>query len=55
MELNLLINPLPAYIEKLYKKQFGKSLLDDVRSIEIKDIEKRKRKAEKKEKKELLK
>lgn len=45
---------LPAYIEKLYKKRFGKNFPDDVRSIEVKDIEKRKRQAEKKKKKQEL-
>ena len=40
---------LPAYIGKLFKKRFGKNLPDDVRSIEVKAAEKRKRQAEKKE------
>ena len=40
---------LPACIEKLYKKRFGKNLPDDVRSIEVKDAEKRKRQSDKKE------
>lgn len=41
--------PLPEYIEHLYQKQFGKRRPNDVRSIEDKDAEKRKRKALKKE------
>ena len=36
--------PLPRYIEHLYKKQLGKDTPDDVRSIEIKVLEKRARK-----------
>lgn len=37
--------PLPEYIEHLYEKHFGKTLPDDIRPLEIKDAEKRKRKA----------
>ena len=40
--------PLPDYIEHLYLEQFGKPLPDDVRPLEIKDAEKRKRKAQRK-------
>lgn len=40
---------LPEYIEHLYQKRFGKSLPEDVRSLEVKDAEKRKRKAQNKE------
>ena len=36
--------PLPRYIEHLYKKQLSKDTPDDVRSIEIKVLEKRARK-----------
>jgi len=42
--------PLPEYIEYLYQKRFGKRFPDDVRSLEVKDVEKRKRKAQNKEK-----
>jgi hypothetical protein len=42
--------PLPEYIEHLYQKKFGKRFPDDNRSLEVKDAEKRKRKAQKKEK-----
>jgi len=42
--------PLPAYIEHLYQKKFGKLVPDDIRSLEVIDAEKRKRKALKKEK-----
>jgi hypothetical protein len=38
--------PLPDYIEELYEKRFGKTLPDDIRPLEIRDAEKRKRKAE---------
>jgi len=41
--------PLPDYIEKLYKKRFGKSQPDDIRPLEVRDAEKRKRKSEKKQ------
>ena len=40
--------PLPQYIEHLYHKRFGKQLPDDVRPIEVRDAERRKRKALKK-------
>ena len=40
--------PLPQYIEHLYHKRFGKQLPDDVRSLEVKDAERRKRKSLKK-------
>ncbi len=43
--------PLPEYIEHLYEKRFGKRLPDDIRSVEVKDTEKRKRKALRKEQK----
>ena len=46
--------PLPEYIEHLYQKQFGKRRPNDVRSIEVKDAEKRKRKALKKEQKKAI-
>jgi len=38
--------PLTDYIEELYEKRFGKTLPDDIRSLEIRDAEKRKREAE---------
>jgi len=37
---------LTDYIEELYEKRFGKTLPDDIRSLEIRDAEKRKREAE---------
>ena len=40
--------PLPNYIEHLYEKRFNKKLPDDIRSLEIKDAEKRKRKVQNK-------
>ncbi len=40
--------PLPDFIEHLYKKRFGKEAPEDIRSLEIKDAEKRKKKAQKK-------
>ena len=40
--------PLPHYIEHLYHKRFGKQLPDDVRPLEVRDAERRKRKAERK-------
>lgn len=40
--------PLSEYIEHLYEKHFGKTSPDDVRPLEIKDAEKRKRKAKNK-------
>lgn len=46
--------PLAEYIEHLYQKKFGKRRPDDVRSIEVKDAEKRKRKALKKEQKKAI-
>ena len=39
--------PLPEHIEYLYEKQFGKPMPNDVRSLEIMDAEKRKKKAKK--------
>ncbi len=35
--------PLPQYIEHLYQKQFGKDTPDDVRPIETKVVDKRKK------------
>jgi len=43
--------PLPEYIEYLYEKQFGKPMPNDVRSLEIMDAEKRKKKAKRKARK----
>ena len=40
--------PLPEYIEYLYEKRFGKRIPDDVRSLEVRDAEKRKKKAQNK-------
>ena len=40
--------PLPQYIEYLYQKRFGKELPNDVRPLEVRDAEKRKRKADRK-------
>lgn len=40
--------PLPQYIENLYQKRFGKELPDDVRPLEVRDAEKRKRNADRK-------
>jgi hypothetical protein len=40
--------PLPDYIEKLYEKRFKKKLPDDIRPLEVRDSEKRKRKAQNK-------
>jgi hypothetical protein len=40
--------PLPDYIEELYEKRFGKTRPDDIRPLEVKDAEKRKRKTENK-------
>ncbi|WP_205827903.1 hypothetical protein [Microbulbifer sp. SH-1] len=37
--------PLPKYLEHLYQSKFGKSSPDDVRSLEVKDREKREKKA----------
>jgi SOS-response transcriptional repressor LexA len=39
---------LPDYIEHLYEKHFGKKMPDDIRSLEVRDAEKRKRKAQNK-------
>lgn len=41
--------PLPEYIEHLYQKRFGKQLPNEIRSLELIDAEKRKRKAQRKE------
>ena len=41
--------PLPEYIEHLYQKKFRQKFPDDNKSLEVKDAEKRKRKAKKKE------
>lgn len=38
--------PLPQYIEQLYRKRFGRDLPEDLRSIEEKVADQRKRKAE---------
>jgi hypothetical protein len=38
--------PFPDYIEELYEKRFGQTQPDDIRSLEVRDAEKRKRKAE---------
>ena len=40
--------PIPDYIEHLYEKQFRKELPDDIRPLEVRDAEKRKRKAQNK-------
>ena len=40
--------PLPQYIENLYQKRFGKELPNDIRPLEVRDAEKRKRKADRK-------
>lgn len=40
--------PLPEFIEHIYEKRFGKSLPDDIRSIEVKLEEIRKKKEHKK-------
>jgi len=39
--------PLPNYIEHLYEKRFNKNEPDDIRSLEVRDAEKRKKKAKK--------
>jgi len=39
--------PLADYIQHLYEKRFGKKLPDDIRPVEVRDAEKRKRKAQK--------
>lgn len=38
--------PLPDYIEHLFEKRFGKKLPDDTRSVEVRDAQKRRRKAQ---------
>ncbi len=38
--------PLPDYIEKLYEKRFRRKLPDNIRPLEVRDAEKRKRKAQ---------
>ena len=38
--------PLPIYIEHLYAKRFKKMVPDDIRPLEFKDAEKRKRKVQ---------
>ena len=40
--------PLPQYIEHLYQKRYGKQLPNDVRPLEVRDAEKRNRKADRK-------
>ncbi len=40
--------PLPDYIEDLYEKRFRKKLPDDIRPLEVRDAEKRRRKAQNK-------
>jgi len=39
---------LPEYIEHLYQKRFRKQLPDDIRPLEVRDAEKRKRNAQRK-------
>ncbi len=39
---------LPNYIEHLYEKRFNKKAPDDIRPLEVRDAEKRKRKAQNK-------
>ena len=39
--------PLPNYIEHLYEKRFNKRAPDDIRPLEVRDAEKRKRKVQK--------
>ena len=39
--------PLPNYIEQLYEKRFNKRAPDDIRPLEVRDAEKRKRKVQK--------
>jgi len=41
--------PLPEYIEYLYEKRFSKPILKNVKSLEVLDAEKRKRKAKRKQ------
>ena len=38
--------PLPNYIEHLYEKRFNKRAPDDIRPLEVRDAEKRKRKVQ---------
>jgi len=40
--------PLPDYIEHLYEKRFKKKLPDDIRPLEVRDAEKRKKKTQNK-------
>ncbi len=40
--------PLPDYIEHLYEKRFKKKLPDDIRPLEVRDAEKRKKKPQNK-------
>jgi len=40
--------PLPNYIEHLYKKRFNKAAPDDIRPVEVRDADKRKRKVQNK-------
>ena len=40
--------PLPNYIEQLYEKRFNKKAPDDIQPVEVRDAEKRKRKAKNK-------
>lgn len=40
--------PLPNYIEELYEKHFNRKAPDDIRPLEVRDAEKRKRKAQNK-------
>jgi hypothetical protein len=40
--------PLPNYIEELYEKRFNRKVPDDIRPLEVRDAEKRKRKAQNK-------
>lgn len=44
--------PLPEYIEYLYEKRFEKKYPEDIRPLEVKDAERRRRKAEKRKKKD---
>ena len=41
--------PLPEYIEHLYEKRLGKPIPKNVKSLEIMDAERRKKKAKRKE------
>ena len=38
--------PLPDYIEEIYEKRFRKLLPDDIRPLEVRDAEKRKKNAQ---------